>query len=56
VAQLNGVEVFDLSQHLCPKSQCMYVSNGNLLYFDSNHLTAEGAVIALKGFPINAGK
>ena len=38
-----GVSVFDSSQLFCSERACSFKSNGKYLYWDSNHLSRDGA-------------
>lgn len=38
-----GVSVFDSSQLFCSEKACSFKSNGKYLYWDSNHLSRDGA-------------
>jgi hypothetical protein len=51
LASLPGVALVDLKPELCgAPSQCAYRENDKLLYADPQHLSAEGAVYALRDF------
>lgn len=39
----SNVKILRPRKYLCPESTCLYVRDGKVLYFDSNHLTLAGA-------------
>lgn len=50
---LPGVISVDLKHTLCDSAgQCSYNKDGHLLYFDHQHLSAEGAAVALQDFKL----
>jgi len=55
LANLSGVQLVDLKPILCSApSQCAYRDNDKLLYADPQHLSADGAVYALRNFRLPA--
>jgi peptidoglycan/LPS O-acetylase OafA/YrhL len=56
VANKEGLETFDLRNHLCKTATCMVFADGHLMYVDDNHVSARGAEVALAGFPITHPK
>ncbi len=53
-ATQDGVEVFDTQKQLCTANQCAFISNGDLLYRDYQHLTAAGSFVALQGISLGS--
>jgi peptidoglycan/LPS O-acetylase OafA/YrhL len=56
VASKEGLETFDLRSQLCKAATCMIFADGHVIYVDDNHLSPQGAEVALGGFPIIDGK
>jgi hypothetical protein len=55
LAKLPTVQLVDLKPMLCSSpSQCAYRDNDKLLYADPQHLSADGAVYALRNFRLPA--
>ena len=53
VAGLNGVEIANLKTSLCmPSGVCAYRRGGTMLYVDFSHLSASGALYALRDFQL----
>ena len=52
VAAEQGATTFDLRTHLCSDSTCVFYANGVPLYLDSNHLSPQGAALALQGISL----
>lgn len=51
IANLNGATLVDLKPEFCNSSnQCLYRNQDSLLYVDPQHLSADGAKFALRGF------
>jgi peptidoglycan/LPS O-acetylase OafA/YrhL len=44
-----GAQLIDLARNICPDANCRFWDKGALLYSDSNHLSAYGAMYALQG-------
>lgn len=55
VVGLSGVELFDPRPALCRNpGQCAYFHGGRMLYFDNQHISADGARYALRDFKLPA--
>jgi len=50
---VDGVHLVEIKQKLCPEAgACLYRDGDRLLYADSHHLTADGALFALRDFRV----
>jgi hypothetical protein len=52
VAAKDGAEVFDPEPQMCRPAGCLYEFQGRFLYMDSNHLSEDGAALALTGLQL----